>query len=83
MVAAVSNSSVGPASIISSAAAFSTFPASRFAARNASGSAAPDAETPCCAQPKRPRSWTVVSSPGLTTRIIRPPRKAGLKPGAG
>jgi hypothetical protein len=45
----LSNSSVGPTRVISSAAAFSALPTSRLPARNASASAAPEAEIPKCA----------------------------------
>ena len=46
-------------------------------ARSATGSAAPDGGTPRCASPGRPRSCTVVSSPGLTTSIRVMPRRTG------
>src|SRR5689334_1718359 len=66
MTARSSKKNSPPESVISSAGAFSALPTRRLPARSASGSAAPEAEMPKCAQPKRPRSWTVVRNPGAT-----------------
>lgn len=65
------NSKVPPVMVISSAAALSGLPTSRFPMRSERVSAAPPVGTPIDAKPGRPRSWTVVSMPGLMTRRER------------
>src|SRR5215475_10344098 len=64
------NKKCPPMTVISSAAAFSGLPTSRFPIRSETGSAAPEAETPITPNPGRPRSWTVVKRPGLMTRLV-------------
>ena len=56
-------------SVISSPAAPSALPTSRFPSRKEIASAAPDGETPRAPNPLRPRSCTVVSIPGARTSI--------------
>ena len=63
----------GPTSVASRAAAPSSFPRRRFPRRSACASAAPPGGTPSAPRPGRPRSWTVVRSPGERTRIIALP----------
>src|ERR1035437_7479525 len=71
----------GPMSVISRAAEPSAFPTRRFARRRASSSSAPAAGTPKDAHPSRPRSCTVVRSPGSTTWRPRPVVTARSAPG--
>ena len=63
------NRKVGPEPVISSPAAPSGLPARRFARRSAHASVAPPGVTPKRCHPSRPRSWTVVIMPGLSTWI--------------
>ena len=63
------NTNVPPSSVISNPAAPSGLPTNRFPIRRATGSAAPEAETPIGPNPSRPKSCTVVSSPGARTSI--------------
>ena len=65
-----SNSSAGPINVVSSAAAPSSFPTSRFAMRSAIVSIAPHTGTAWRCVRGLPRSWTVVWSPPLTTRAL-------------
>src|SRR5262245_40350417 len=65
-----SNSSSGPSSVISSVAASASLPTSALASRCDTGSIGPATGTPRACSPHRPRSWIVVSMPGLMTRMF-------------
>ena len=72
--------SPGPMREVSSAAAHSSFPTNRLPMRSAWRSMAPPAGTPSCWCPTRPRSWTVVCSPAVTTRsVMTTPASAGIR----
>ena len=58
------NTKLPPSRVSSRAAAVSRFPTRRFPMRREMGSAEPEAETPKGPNPSRPRSCTVVKSPG-------------------
>src|SRR2546422_5371726 len=56
--------------VISSAAAWTGLPTSALASASATGSIAPPGQTPRCCSPWRPRSCTVLSSPGRATWML-------------
>src|SRR6266403_5300045 len=66
-----------PPNVISSPAAFSSFPTSRFATRNANGSSAPLVEIPNWRNPVRPRSCTEVRKPARVTIAVMPTEVEG------
>ena len=71
-----------PTQVISSSAASTPLPTSRLARPAAGRSSGPARGTPRCAQPSRPRSWTVVSGPAASTlrpHVMRPEPHPGAR----
>src|SRR5436190_3460936 len=66
-----------PPSVISSPAAPSSFPTSKFATRNANGSSAPLVEIPNWRNPVRPSSCTEVRKPARVTIAVMPTEVEG------